>query len=266
MPELPEVETIRNQIEKELLGEVISEVRVLDEMCFEGSVEDFRGEKLVGVSRIGKWLFLHFESGKGAEIHLKMTGRLTVDESYENKKHTRIIIEFESGVRGYYWDTRKFGYVKSLVDVESAKFQLSARLGPDPWEISVEELTKKLGKTGRKIKDVLLDQGVLAGVGNIYANDALWLAGIAPKRKADSLSNEEVEKLLSAVRSVMEKGLETGGASDNTYRDLYGEKGSYQEEFLVYGKTGGKCVKCGGELKYEKVSGRGTWWCEECQK
>lgn len=266
MPELPEVETVREQMEKELIGDSIESIKVLDRMCFEGDEDRLRGKKISGISRIGKWLFVHFETGEGAEIHLKMTGRLTINENYEDKEHTRVIIRLKSGRSVYYWDTRRFGYIKPLNNLENAKFQLSARLGPEPVEISEKELIAKLNKTARKIKDVLLDQSIMAGVGNIYANDGLWEAGIRPTRIAKSLSSEEVVNLLKSVRKVMGSGLKAGGASDNTYRDFYGNMGSYQDEFLVYGKTNGICLKCGGKLKYEKVSGRGTWWCHICQR
>ncbi len=273
MPELPEVETIKRQIRNELVGDVVVRVGVLDEMCFvpgEGSIE---GEEIADVTRVGKYLFLHFASGRGLEIHLKMTGRLVVGERRKTKRgeldyarapHTRVEMELKSGRKIYYWDTRKFGYLRVVEDVRDAVLALRGRMGPEPWDISVEEFLRKLKKTNRRIKDVILDQSIISGVGNIYANDALWRARIIPTKRASEIGEREAQKLLSAIREVLTRGFATGGASDNTYRDFYGKKGTYQNEFLVYG--GGDCGRCGKRLHYAKVGGRGTWWCEKCQE
>ena len=134
-----------------------------------------------------------------------------------------------------------------------------------PWDISDTDFLRKLQKTGRAIKESILDQSLLAGVGNIYANDGLWLAGIDPRRKANTLNLSEVKKLRVSLCSVLSRGLLTGGASDNTYRDFYGGRGGYQNEFLTYGRTGEPCNKCGLALKRIVVGGRGTWMCEKCQ-
>lgn len=139
-------------------------------------------------------------------------------------------------------------------------------MGPEPWEISDSELLRKLKKTGRAIKEVILDQTILAGVGNIYANDGLWLAGIDPRRTAKSLTTKEVAKLRQSLCVVLERGLATGGASDNSYVNAYGEKGSYQDEFLTYRRTGQSCKKCNELIKRIVVGGRGTWVCTRCQK
>jgi formamidopyrimidine-DNA glycosylase len=139
------------------------------------------------------------------------------------------------------------------------------KMGKEPWDISDKELLGKLKKTTRPIKEAILDQSILAGVGNIYANDGLWLAGIDPRRKANSLKLKEIKKLRESLCVVLKRGLAVGGASDNTYRDFYGERGSYQDEFLTYGRTGESCNKCGTKLKRIVVGGRGSWICEKCQ-
>jgi len=266
MPELPEVETVRGQLDKELRGEEIAQVEVRDRKVFVGREQALKGESIKKITRAGKYLFMHFESGRGVAIHLKMTGRLVVDDSwYETTKHTRVVITLISKRKLYYWDTRKFGYLRHEKEIEKEEVKIRAKLGPDPWKIEKEELLGRLKKTGRAIKDAILDQSIIAGVGNIYANDGLWKSGINPHRKANSLTIKEVDKLLKSLRRVMERGLRTGGASDNSYLDAYGKKGKYQEEFLTYGKTKGKCEKCGRPLTREKVGGRGTWWCESCQ-
>lgn len=271
MPELPEVETVRRQLEAELVGAEIAAVEVRMEKVFEGVPKSIHGEKIAKVNRVGKYLFVYFESGRGLAIHLKMTGRLVVEQrteniEYRNAIHTRIVIELKDGRKIYYWDTRMFGYIKIVDSVQWAVDSLKQKMGPEPFNITDNDFLRKLQKTGRSVKEAILDQKMLAGVGNIYANDGLWLAGIDPRRKAKSLKLSEVKKLREALCAVLSRGLELGGASDNTYVDAYGNKGGYQNEFLVYGRTGEPCKRCGRELKRIVVGGRGTWVCEKCQK
>lgn len=250
MPELPEVETVRRQLQKEIVG---------NEIVGQGII--------IGVERVGKYLFVKFEGGRGLEIHLKMTGRLVLDDDwYRTAKHTRIIMNLKDGRKIYFWDIRRFGYVKENENIDLSILQLKQKLGPEPWDIADIDFLRKLQKTARPIKEAILDQRMLAGVGNIYANDALWLAGIDPRRKANTLKREEVKRLRASLCKVLERGLATGGASDNTYRDFYGGQGIYQNEFLVYGKKGEPCKKCGQKLERIVVGGRGTWVCAECQR
>lgn len=265
MPELPEVETVRKQLEQELLGAEITSIEVRDTHCYEGLLWTVT-EKIAEILRVGKYIFVKFESGRGFQIHLKMTGRIIlVDPFYEDAIHTRVVMSMQDGRKVYYWDTRMFGYIKYLDNIESEHQKIKAKLGPEPWDVDDTQLLRKLQKTGRAIKEVILDQSLLAGVGNIYANDGLWLAGIDPRRKANTLKLSEVKKLRASLCNVLSRGLATGGASDNTYRDFYGGRGGYQNEFLTYGRTGEPCNKCSLPLKRIVVGGRGTWMCESCQ-
>ena len=276
MPELPEVETVRKQLEAEIVGAEIVSVEIRVPKIFEGIPESIFRDKVVKVGRAGKYLFVHFQSGRGLQIHLKMTGRLVLNSpisnsqilkfDYEKAIHTRVVMSLGDGRQIYYWDTRMFGYIKAVEDISKQELGIRNKLGPEPWDLSDTDLLRKLQKTGRSVKEAILDQSLLAGVGNIYANDGLWLAGINPKRTANSLRLTEVRKLRKSLCEVLERGLATGGASDNTYRDFYGGTGTYQNEFLVYGRTGESCNKCGRELKRIVVGGRGTWVCEHCQK
>ena len=266
MPELPEVETVRKQLEKEILGATITKIDVREIHCYEGLPWSV-SEKIVEIARVGKYIFIKFESGRGLQIHLKMTGRIVlVDPFYETAIHTRVAMELSDGRKIYYWDTRMFGYIKHVEDIRYQESVISQKLGPEPWDISDTDLLRKLQKTGRAIKEAILDQSLLAGVGNIYANDGLWLAGIDPRRKANSLKLSEVKKLRLSLSTVLERGLAVGGASDNTYRDFYGGRGGYQNEFLTYGRTGEPCNNCGLGIKRIVVGGRGTWTCDKCQR
>lgn len=250
MPELPEVETVRKQLEAEIMGA---------EIVGKG--------KIVEIARAGKYLFIIFAGGGGYAIHLKMTGRLVLDDPwYSSAKHTREIIDLRDGRKIYFWDVRKFGYIAYFENIDSEHQRIKDKLGPEPWDITDIDLLRKLQKTGRAVKEAILDQSLLAGVGNIYANDGLWKAGIDPRREARSLNYELCKKLRASLCHVLQRGLSTGGASDNSYVDAYGQRGSYQDEFLVYGRTGEPCNKCGMGLKRIVVGGRGTWLCEKCQR
>jgi len=271
MPELPEVETIKKQLENQILSSEIVGILVNDERCFVAGKKDIVGEVVKEIRRVGKYLFVGFESGRGLQIHLKMTGRVVIEQNNKNMeygeaKHTRVVVTLRDGRRIFYWDTRMFGYIKVLENVEEAHDDLKEKLGPEPWDIAGIEFMRRLKKTTRAIKEVILDQNILTGVGNIYANDGLWLAEINPKRMSKSLGLREVKKLRASLCQVLERGLLTGGASDNSYVDANGEKGSYQNEFLTYRRTGQACRKCGEPIKRIVVSGRGTWICEVCQK
>ena len=266
MPELPEVETIRRQLSESVIGAVITEVEVRRVSCYLG--EAFKGQELIEkIERAGKYLYVYFNSGRGFAIHLKMTGRLVVGVgAYETLPHTRVVITLSDGRKMYYWDARTFGYIKYVERVYEEHEKQKRKLGPDPWQINEEEFFALVKKYQRPIKNVILDQALISGVGNIYANDGLWEAGVDPRRISSSITKGESNKLLKGIRQVMERGLVTGGASDNSYVNALGEKGSYQDEFRVYKRTGKPCLKCGQTLKRVVVGGRGTWLCEVCQK
>lgn len=283
MPELPEVETVRRQLASEVVGGVIESIEIREPKIFVGEPARIYAQKIDRVERVGKYLFVFFESEMGLMIHLKMTGRLVLHSQisnslpaqasqilksldYETAKHTRVIITLTDGRKIYYWDIRKFGYIRVENNLQLSISNLQKKMGKEPWEITDKELLGKLKRTTRPIKEAILDQSILSGVGNIYANDALWLAGVDPRRKANSLRLTEVAKLRKSLCSVLERGLALGGASDNTYRDFYGGRGGYQNEFLTYGRTGEPCNRCGSKLVRVVVGGRGSWVCEKCQK
>ena len=265
MPELPEVETIRRQLVGTVSGAVVTGLVVRRVSCYVGG-ELKELEIIKEVSRVGKYLYIHFNSGRGFAIHLKMTGRLVVNvDDYDTLPHTRVVISLGDGRRVYYWDARTFGYVKYVDDIKGEQERQKVRLGPDPWEISEEKFFDLIKKYKRPVKNLLLDQALISGIGNIYANDGLWESGIDPRRTSSNLSKIESKKLLHALRMVMERGLITGGASDNSYVNALGQKGSYQDEFRVYKRTGKPCLRCGKKLERIVVGGRGTWVCKECQ-
>lgn len=181
-------------------------------------------------------------------------------------KHTRVIIRFRDGSILYFNDQRVFGWLK-VVSVQD-KLAFWKRLPPDVIdpEFSVEYLTQVLRHSARPVKLVILDQNKMGGMGNIYANDALWLAEIDPRKPANKLSKTAVKALHTAMIQVLKRGIELGGASESTYKHINGMGGKYQEEYLIYKKDGEHCVRCGGVIKKIKIGGRGTYWCRGCQE
>lgn len=280
MPELPEVETIKLQLNTVLPGLVIKKIEILSPKNFVGNKKTVIGKKIKGLRRFGKMLVIDTEGKESLAIHLKMTGRLIYRGKKQPKNlqvqdpkiqklpslHTRIIIYFTNGDTLYFNDLRKFGWIKVL-DVSSIKYQVS-RLGIEPFtkEFTLENFQKVVSLSNKPVKLLLMDQEKIAGVGNIYANDALFAARIHPKSPARKLNPEEVGLLYNKISEILKKAIKWKGASDDAYVDAFGEKGEVQEHFLVYARNKEKCLNnCGSTIKKIKLGGRGTFYCPNCQ-
>ena len=280
MPELPEVETIRKQLAKEIQGFVFSDVRTDAEKMFKPSFKvvssAINNQKIESVSRQAKLLIFNLSSGFSLLFHLKLTGRLLVrkpSDPADEFTHAVFILripDLNPSAPGSkrelrFADARKFGFVKLVTDQKEMEDLLKG-FGPEPFkDLTLKSFTKALGTSARPIKIVLLDQQKISGIGNIYANDSLYLAKVHPKKPANKLKSEEVKKLYSSVLEVLRRGLKYGGASDQWYVQVHGEKGEYQKHFLVYGKSGQSCTVCGGAIKRMELGGRGTFFCPVCQ-
>ena len=278
MPELPEVETIRRGLSKFIMKKKLVGIEVLCEKSFIG--EPVSG-KVVGIRRFGKALVIDLDCGKSLMIHLRMTGQLIYDgkERYaaghpsDNfvaklpNKQTRVVLKLEEGTL-YFNDQRKFGFIKVIDTSEVEKDSFIKSLAKEPWAMEVDEFYEKLGRHKNScIKATILDQKVICGLGNIYADEALFEAGIHPERKCGKVSKKEAEKLLIAAREVMDKSIDSGGSTMATYVKADGTKGDYLETFAqVFHKEGQPCPRCGEEIKKIRVAGRGTHICERCQK
>ncbi len=281
MPELPEVETVRRGLEGLILKQKIREVRVLCEKSFVGEPEKIISGMVKNVRRFGKALVIDLENDYSLMIHLRMTGQLIYDgkerfaaghpsENFVAKlpnKQTRVILEFERGIL-YFNDQRKFGFMKVLTTLEVLEDNFIRKLAHEPWMMTETELFEKLKKRPRSmIKAAILDQSVICGLGNIYADEALYLAKIHPERKAGSLAFPEVKKLLEAARTVMDKAIDAGGSTMATYVKADGTRGDYLEKFAqVFRREGKPCKKCGAKIMKIRVAGRGTHFCPKCQK
>ncbi|MDI6799806.1 MAG: bifunctional DNA-formamidopyrimidine glycosylase/DNA-(apurinic or apyrimidinic site) lyase [Actinomycetota bacterium] len=272
MPELPEVETIRSQLERLTQGKKIVKVRLISDKPLKNSspvdfVKSVENKTITAIKRRAKILIIELFGGLNLLVHLKMTGRLLYAKPDEEvAKHTHIIFSLSDGMELSFWDMRQFGYVK-LAEGPLGDAQEIKDLGPEALDISDEEFRRivKAKKSG-KIKPLLMDQNFLAGVGNIYSDEALFLAGIDPLRSVSSLTGEEIKNLASAIRHVLADALKAGGSSVGDYVDVFGREGSYVKQHRVYGRAGKDCPCCGGSIGRIKLGGRSAHFCPICQK
>jgi formamidopyrimidine-DNA glycosylase len=269
MPELPEVETIRTQLAKNVVGMTITDISFPDRKSkvLRGDLENVIGQTISDIRRFGKLLIIDLAGDYSLAIHLKMTGRLyLVKLGEELPPHTHLILTLGTKVLSFS-DARRFGYVHVLPKADVLELLFIKRLGKEPLkDLKIKDFQALVQKSSRPIKNLLLDQQKIAGIGNIYACEALWMAKINPITPANTLSNAQVKALFQAVESVLTEGIKRGGASDNTYRNLMGGKGNYQDFFKVYARRGEPCSRCGTPIERMSLAGRGTFFCPECQK
>ena len=281
MPELPEVETIRRGLTNFLKDAKITKVKILCDKSFIGPKELALNQKIKAIRRKGKALLIDLKNGITMMIHLRMTGQLIYrgeqdfagghpTDSFLNElpdKQTRVIFEFENG-KLFFNDQRKFGFVKLIETAEVENDPFIKKLAKEPWDLSVKEFKENLmHHKSAPIKATILDQKVIAGVGNIYADEALFFAKIHPKRETGSLSDEEIEKLLEGAKTVMQASIDSGGSTMKTYVKADGTKGDYLRLFAkVFRREGEPCENCGTEIVKIRVAGRGTHICPHCQK
>jgi formamidopyrimidine-DNA glycosylase len=266
VPELPEVETIKNELLPYVTGRRIKDVEISwEKMVRQPSIGEFRrrvtGRAITGITRRGKYLFFHLDSGELLVMHMKMTGSLLIDPP--DDKFARAVFKLDDGKRLHFRDPRKFG-VMWLAKDESA---VKEKLGPEPFDkdFTVGTLSGILRKHKAPVKPVLLDQSIIAGIGNMYADESLWEAQIHPERPSDSLTDEESAALYKAIRRVLRAAIKRGGASVRNYYRPDGETGHAHDEFRVAHGTNTHCLRCKTPLSYKKVRGRGTYYCPKCQ-
>jgi formamidopyrimidine-DNA glycosylase len=275
VPELPEVETVRTTLEPVLTGRRFDRVDIFDTRLvrpFEplAVAAELEGERVAAVDRRGKYLVLRFESGRSLLIHLRMTGSLRHARGGSlstDDPHRRAVVSLDDGSDVAYRDVRRFG-TWLLLEPPEVEPYLGQRLGIEPLsrEFTPRRLADRLGARRAPIKAALLDQRTLAGMGNIYVDEALWRARIDPRREARSLAPEEVRRLRDAVRRALEAGIARQGATLRDYAAPDGARGRMQYEFRVYGRGGEPCHRCASPIEKTRVGGRGTWYCPTCQR
>jgi formamidopyrimidine-DNA glycosylase len=283
MPELPEVEIVRRFLEKSVLNQEITKITVLNQKSFNADLSKIIGQKITKLTRQGKQLSAHLSNKLILLFHLKMTGQLILTgdsrtalghptkdmltSSLPNKS-TRVIFKFANQTTLYFNDQRKFGWIKLFSQKDLTEFQSSLGIDLLDDEFTFLYFQSQISQTSRPIKSVLLDQSKFAGIGNIYANDALFLAGIHPSTPSNRLSISRSKKLYQSLLQIINDSISHGGstAKDQKYLRPDGTSGTHQFHFHVYQKAGESCSKCQTPIQRIKLSGRGTFFCPRCQK
>src|SRR5436309_7433381 len=274
VPELPEVESVRSRLAPALEGRELTQVRILDPRLTrpldpDDVARELEGERVMAVDRRGKYLLVRFETGRALLIHLRMTGSVLTGQAASTVKdaYHRAVVRLDDGSDVVYRDVRRFG-TWLLVEPEELDLYLARRVGHEPLERSFTTRRLEEALAGRRapVKAAILDQRRLAGVGNIYADEALWRAQIHPLRPAGELTDAEVAALHRGIRAALRAGIARQGATLRDYRTPDGASGAMQHEFKVYGRTGEPCERCGTPIEKIRAAGRGTWYCPACQK
>jgi len=288
MPELPEVETIRRQLNSFLVGKKIKAVEIFLPKIIKAPQPEFEeaviGSKIKNVRRRAKILILELSSGHSILIHLKLTGQLIFQESArprqaegeaggiknrESWKYTHLIFNFFNGSRLLFNDLRQFGYVKLVKTEKLTEFLAKENFGPEPL---AKSFTFKVFqdilscKPRARVKQFLMDQKNLAGIGNIYSDEILFFAGVHPLRRVGTLKEKEIKKIFEGLKKILQKAIRHRGTSADTYFDAFGQEGKFLKELKVYGREGKNCVKCEGKIKRIKIGGRSAHFCPRCQK
>ena len=275
MPELPEVETIKRGLNQVLTDKKIksfwSNWPKKVEPSFKIVKSKIVGKKIKQVSRRAKILIFELSSSEFILIHLKLTGQLIYSGGKvknQPNKFTHVVFYLDGGAKLFFNDSRKFGWIKIAKSEEVIANSFIKKLGPEPFKgLSLKVFKEVLSRSGRPIKVVLMDQSRISGIGNIYANDALWLSAINPQRPANNLQPEEQKKLYEAIITVLKAGIKYGGASELAFVTPDGTEGNYQNHTLVYGHEGEPCERCHKSvIKKFFLGGRGTYFCPKCQK
>ncbi len=273
MPELPEVENVRQRLAPVLEGRSLERVEISDGRLTRPHDPDLvarelEGERIAAVDRRGKYLIVRFESGRALLVHLRMTGsfRHGPEGALPEDPHRRAVVRLDDRSDVAYRDVRRFGTWLLLEPGELEPY-LGTRVGPEPLEaaFTANDLGKRLASRRAPVKAAILDQRTLAGVGNIYADEALWRARIHPLREARSLEPTEVRALHRSIRKALEVGIARQGSTLRDYTLPDGGSGGMQHEFKVYGRAGDPCERCGTPIEKIRAGGRGTWYCPSCQ-
>lgn len=287
MPELPEVETVRLQLKHKILKQPIVKIEVLHEKSTDHNgkfIKILQGKSVADIDRVGKLMIFSFTGEENLFMlaHLKMTGQFFfVDKKGEQvggghevaaadhnfpTRHTRVVFHFKNGSTLYFNDMRLFGYLKlaSRLEMEAAK----ARFGPEPIrpDFDCAWFAEKLKKRKTPIKAALLDQTFVAGLGNIYVDEALWRAKVKPMRQADGLSKKEAAALCAAAGDVMNESILVGGTTFQYFKDTGGANGNFKDYLKVFGRQGQPCFRCKTIIEKTRCAGRGTHFCPKCQK
>ncbi len=271
MPELPEVETIRRQLNGAVIGRRIAAINATWAKSLVATQQGLRAAitaRICGVERQGKLLIIATDGGVSLLVHLRMTGQLLLGNTDQPDRHERVRIDLEDGSTLRFNDQRKFGRIQVMADPQAALDPFLATLGPDALDAkaALGALCLHAPRRHSSIKSLLLDQHVIAGIGNIYADEILFTAGINPATPSNALSGPRLQRLADACPEILNEAISLRGSTLRDYRDLEGISGTYLAVARVHARKGQACLSCSGEIRYGSVAGRGTYWCPSCQK
>ena len=271
MPELPEVETIARGLAPLIVGRRFTDLTVLDSRVFPGDQAAFRRDildrEIMRVFRRAKLLIVELADGARVAFHLKMTGRVFVAEPVTPPhKHLRVLLGLDGGRALHFQDMRRFGACRGFASGAMDNWAFYAGLGPEPLTLSPQDFASDLAGRSGRIKALLLDQRFVRGVGNIYADEALFRAGIHPMAIACRLRGERPRRLYESLRAVLTEAIAAGGSSISDYVDAQGRKGFFQFSHRVYQRTGEPCVTCGAPIRRVLVTQRSSHFCPQCQR
>lgn len=272
MPELPEVETIRRQLDKMLAGQIISRVEVRLPKIIKTPLGAFKksvaGAKIKGVTRRAKNLIIELNNGWSILTHLKLTGQLIYKPAAVSK-HTHVIFYFRDGHQLIYNDLRQFGYFKLIKTEDVPDFFLKEKIGPEPLakDFSLADFMAIVkNKPRARIKQFLMDPKNIAGIGNIYSDEILFVSCVHPLRPNQTLKPAEVKVIYQAIKKILTEAIKYRGTSANDYLDAHGQEGKFFQRLKVYGREDENCPVCGGKIKRIKIGGRSAHFCLKCQR
>ena len=286
MPELPEVEVVKKSLNKNITKLIIKKIRINNnKLRYRISINDFRSilnKKIKNIKRRSKYLLIEMSNNKIILIHLGMTGKFFIEKKkslkrlsfyyhlYRNYSHDHLVITLSNKSKLFYNDVRRFGFIKVYKKNDLKKSSHLKYLGPEPLSsnFNFRYLSEQLKKRSLKIKDFLMNQRVVSGLGNIYVNEILFSSKILPKRKSSSLKSFEISKIISNTKKILKKSIRFGGSSIRDFKNMQGRSGKFQQEFEIYGKSDQNCsnTNCKGIIKLVKISNRATYYCNQCQK
>ncbi len=266
MPELPEILTIKKDLRKEIRGKRIVSVLTTDGYELKPSESDFKkyaeGSAITEIDNVAKLLTVKLSSGAYIAVHLNMSGLLLYNTT---DPYVKVTLIFDGGGKLHYSDTRLFGFFELWTVEKLAQYKNSHGMEALDSNLTADLFSKILKSKNTNIKNALMDQKLIGGVGNIYANEALFLSRINPKSSTRFIADSHYGKLLKNVKVVLNEGIKNRGSSIDRYRDIYNVPGRQQNYFRIYGKSGGSCIDCKNKIVFEKLNGRGTYYCPFCQ-
>lgn len=270
MPELPEVETVKRILEKALVGSTIKDIEVLKKRIIHGDVEHFRsqliGQTYTRISRVGKYLVFHLTNDLVILSHLRMEGKyIEIDHDQPLSRFARVVIHLSDGRRICYDDSRQFGTMELRTEQDYLSSKSLTVLGDEPFNIDKETFYKRIKKTNKTIKEAILDQSIITGLGNIYADEVLYITKIHPRFPAKLLTREQTDAIVDQSIVVLNKAIAAGGSTIRSYQSARGVTGYFQQQLLAYGRHYQTCEICNHKFKKIRVGGRGTTYCPYCQ-